>query len=388
MPRRTGRGTLNRVIIEWTRPAYVAVLLGSAAFVVLFVPILALQSRRYGGLNAARLLGAAAFSVYCVALVAYTVLPLPTREWCATHEVGHNLHPFASLDDIRTATAGAGIRGTLTSFAFLQVAFNVVLFVPWGVFMRRYFGLGFITTVLSGFLASFAIEVTQGTGSLGLLGCAYRVADIDDIITNTTGALLGAIVAPVLLGWMPSAERLESRRGHPRPITRTRRLAGMLVDGVLFTAVGASLTLTYRMVVAYGLGRPMPGDDDWFNQAVPALVALVTVVIVPALIGSGASLGQRTMWLEPQFGRQRRLRALLRAATGFGAYATVSAMEKFPGIIGTGWGDLLDTIGTVFIVVTIAAVVFGSSRRGLSFRLSGADLIDARATGQAPTPVA
>ena len=36
-------------------------------------------------------------------------------------------------------------------------------------------------STLLGFCASVAIEVTQSTGALGLLPCAYRVGDVDDV---------------------------------------------------------------------------------------------------------------------------------------------------------------------------------------------------------------
>ena len=42
-----------------------------------------------------------------------------------------------------------------------------------------------------GFLASLLIEVTQLTGIFGLYPCAYRFFEVDDLITNTTGTLLG-----------------------------------------------------------------------------------------------------------------------------------------------------------------------------------------------------
>ncbi|WP_404908945.1 VanZ family protein, partial [Propionibacterium freudenreichii] len=74
-----------------------------------------------------------------------------------------------------------GLRSALTSAVVLQVVFNVVLFVPLGVLLHRYFRRGVITSTLIGLIVSVCIETTQYTGFFGLLPCAYRVADVDDV---------------------------------------------------------------------------------------------------------------------------------------------------------------------------------------------------------------
>ena len=66
-------------------PAYLAVALAAVLFAVIFVPVLAWESRRQGRILPSRVLGAAMFSVYALALVTYTLIPLPTEEWCAAN---------------------------------------------------------------------------------------------------------------------------------------------------------------------------------------------------------------------------------------------------------------------------------------------------------------
>lgn len=69
----------------WIWSGYTALYAGTVLFAVVLVPLLAWQHRRYGGLSPARLLGSAALTVYVVAVVTYTWLPLPprTEAWCA-----------------------------------------------------------------------------------------------------------------------------------------------------------------------------------------------------------------------------------------------------------------------------------------------------------------
>ncbi|GJM76253.1 hypothetical protein HMSSN036_84690 [Paenibacillus macerans] len=58
----------------------------------------------------------------------------------------------------------------------MQVAFNVLLTVPFGMIMRYYFRFGPIRCLLLSFLLSLFFEVTQLTGIFGILttptGCS------------------------------------------------------------------------------------------------------------------------------------------------------------------------------------------------------------------------
>lgn len=361
----------------WTWPAYAGVLLGSLLFIALFAPILVWQSRRFGRLSLTRTVASGLVAVYAMALIAYTLLPLPAGDWCAENIApAVQWRPFHSLDDIAEATQGLTPAATATSFAVLQVVLNVVLFVPWGAFVRRLFGRSVLFAGLSGVAMSLFIEITQGTGVWGLYGCAYRVADVDDVLTNSLGAFAGALLAPLLLWWLPETAPDEKRRADPRPVTRFRRLAGMIVDAALFFAVWFTLTLTYRVVALYGLDREVPDSSDWFDQAVPGVVALMVVVVLPALSGSGASPGQRAIWLAPTF--TSPLGRLRRVAVGFGGYAALSVAETAPVVVDTWAADLLGTVTWFWAVVAIAWVVFDRSARGLSYRVGRAKIGDAR----------
>src|SRR6478736_5103092 len=370
---------------RWTWPAWVGVVGGVAAFVVLLVPVLVVQSRRYGRLSGPRLLGAAAVAVYGVALLAYTLLPLPSGDlaaWCARYGVGGpQLRPFQFVADIRRDTAGLGLGATLRSAAVLQVAFNVLLLVPWGVLARRYLGWGVLGSTLSAAGASLLVETTQTTGIFGLIGCAYRLGDVDDLLTNTLGGLVGALLAPLVLGWMPRSGDLAAGRALPRPVTSARRWLGMLVDAALVTLVGYGITVAYR-------------------------VLLVAVLLwLPPLLGSGASLGQRAMWLEPRWrradgtaGRGPLAARAARGALGAGLWGLLTVLaglpDAWPGGAGAGAGGVIGVVGAVaavaqpvLVVAWVLAVPWSRGHRGLSYALTGAELADARdGAGRAAGP--
>ncbi len=96
-----------------------------------------------------------------------------------------NLQPFATVRLYIRLLSG-GYSETLVRHAFINLAGNVVLFVPLGVFlpgiwprMRKFFV--FVLTVVAGIIG---VEILQ---LLTLLGSC----DVDDLLLNVAGAALG-----------------------------------------------------------------------------------------------------------------------------------------------------------------------------------------------------
>lgn len=362
----------------WRWSAIVGIALGSAVFVALFIPMLVWQSRRFGRLTLGRTVVAGAAAIYGVTILTYTFLPYPDDEWCSTHSSPTPaFKPFHSVDDIAAAVSGLSLGQALRSAAVLQVLMNVVLFVPWGAFSRRLFGRPRWAGVATGFAMSLFIETAQGTGWFGIAPCVYRMADVDDVITNTLGAFIGVLAAPVLLWWIPDPHDDIDHRRTPRPVTRVRRLIGMLIDWATFIAGWAALTIAVRGFDRLELARPRYAHGSWMDQVVPGLIAALVLVILPVLVGSGASLGQRSVWLAPGPGRGARARSLVRLATGLGAYAALTIAETIPGT-SDATRSILSAAAWAVIAASAVAVLLDARARGISFRASGTDLVDAR----------
>lgn len=347
----------------------------------MLVPVLVVQYRLFGRLSPRRVHAVSAVCVYGVALVAYTFLPLPDSTANCTTSGGTRLQlvPFQFVRDIMRETAGLGVVGTLTSGVTLQVVFNVALFVPFGLLVRRFGGRSWVTTTLLGLLASLVIDVTQGTAIWGLFDCAYRVADVDDLLANTLGALVGALLAPRFLAWLPMPDQLASRRLQPTRVTRVRRWTGMVVDLVICAVVSGVVAFGGR-VLAQLLDLSREAVLGGLAAAVPALLAGFVTFVLPTLTGSGPSIGQRLVWLRPTWSTSGSfVRRLLLGAAGI-AWALSIAL-----------GAVIDPEGPVQVVALLLSVpallspvsVFCTRR---SRGLSGAELVDARETGTAVTP--
>lgn len=362
----------------WRWSAITGIVAGTAVFAALFVPLLVWQSQRFGRLTIGRTVVAGAAAIYGVTILTYTLLPFRDDAWCRTHtSPSPSFEPFRSLDDIAAAVSGLSLGQALRSAVVLQVLMNVVLFVPWGAFSRRLLGRPFLVGVASAFAVSVSIETIQGTGWFGLAPCVYRMAEVDDVITNTLGAAVGVVIAPLLLWWIPDPQVDIDQRRTPRPVTRARRLIGMVVDWSAFVAVWAALTIAVRVVDRLELATPLEAHRSWTDQVGPGIVAAVVVGLLPLLLGSGASLGQRAVWLAPARGRKARSRGVLRFATGLGAYATLSISEAIPGSSATT-RSVLSAVGWAILGLSALAVLVDPRARGISFLASGSGLVDAR----------
>ncbi|GAB3605734.1 hypothetical protein GCM10027413_11430 [Conyzicola nivalis] len=358
----------------WVWSAEIGILFGTVLFASAFFPIIAVQYRRYGRFTGLRLLGAGAVSVYLTTLIAYTLLPLPssTEKVCAPSV---ELVPFHSLSDIARETAGDGVLGTLTSPATLQVVFNVLLFVPLGVIVRGFLSRGLLTTVGAGLVASALIELTQYTGIWGIYSCSYRLADVDDLIANTLGALLGGLVGPVALAWMPKERALRAARGTPRPVTVWRRWLGMAIDLALFTAIGAAFAVVYRLVLLAVNGR-VPEAPDGFEAALGSLLPALLVFVLPAIRRTGASLGQTAVWLRPLWPQKASLaRRLFRAASVGGLYGLLVFVSR----LSLPFAPTVGFLAGVLLLAAFVAVPLTRSRAGLSGLFAGASIADERA---------
>ncbi|MGE0023676.1 MAG: VanZ family protein [Hyphomicrobium sp.] len=216
-------------VAQYLENVRLAALWFPAAAALLFLPIWALHRRWYGELHEYRLTISALFIFYLMAAGLFTVLPLPitTPEFCARMAKASHLEltPFGSFAAIpRFANEhglGWGPGDLVRNWAFMQIALNFLLLLPFGTFVRALFRTSFIETLALAFLVSLLFELTQVTGLWGFSDCPYRVFDVDDLIINTTGAGIGWLLWNVFFYVVPDPSAPEHemwyRRGKTPP---------------------------------------------------------------------------------------------------------------------------------------------------------------------------
>ncbi|MCI0156979.1 VanZ family protein [Leifsonia shinshuensis] len=335
--------------------AALALSAGAVVIVLFAVPFVVVSYRRRGGLTFWRTAGWIGTVVYAFAIWTYTIPPLPGPDdaWC----VGAILDPLNSVRGaLHYAAAGTPL---LRNPVLQEMALNVVFFVPLGFLLRAILRRGVAAAAIVGFGVSLLVETTQLTGVWGLLHCAHRFFDVTDLATNTTGAVLGSLLARAFV--RPGADRAGADAHLPRAVTAGRRLTAGLVDllaaGLLAGAVRLLAT---------------PGDAPAVAVAGTLLAFAVHARFV---LATGATLGERAVLLRAQPGRFPAVAARpLRLLVGIGGCILLS-------------GAGLDLAATLLALANAAALLFTPSRRSLAQLSSDLRLADARVTVAARSEV-
>lgn len=338
-----------------------AIAIGFALGVVAFVPYVAISYRRHGHLTARRLLLAFALLVYFLAIWTYTLLPLPDPDTIRC--VGVELDPAGLGRDLATAFASGH---PLTHPAFLQIALNILLFLPLGFFVRLIWHRGWVTATLTGFALSLLIETTQVTGVWGIYPCAYRVFDVGDLITNTSGALLGSILSLLIPLRLRARSAEVEDAALPRPVTAARRLVAMTCDYLSVVLTGLAIGVMLAIIDALATGGTVSTIAAfWYDLAgnlVPFVVTLTYMLIAGRTIGHAAVQLRYTGSRLPVFWSR-----LLRFLGGIGGYQVLVLLP-----------DPWTIAQPIFILVSFVLVFATKDRRGLPGIVSGQRLIDSR----------
>jgi glycopeptide antibiotics resistance protein len=152
-------------------------------FVIACVRLRRMEARRASVLSVAEaLLAASLAAIFAFTIVQVRVL-LPGERADAT---------VANLIPVIPIVQGlASFEADITAFNALG---NVLLFVPLGAALVWRFELRTLHVVVIALVGSIAIEGFQAVAALG------RSVDIDDVLLNVCGALVGALVMRFLLG--------------------------------------------------------------------------------------------------------------------------------------------------------------------------------------------
>ena len=343
-------------------PAILALIVGAVLAVLLFVPLVAASYRRNGAMTPLRTAGWAASLLWVLGLWAYVLLPLPAPDTirCTSAQ----LVPFEFVSEIlRRHAAGTPI---LANLEVHHTLLNILLFTPLGVLLRGIFGLRLRWALLGGFGMSLFVETTQLTGTWGLYACSYRVFDVDDLMTNTLGAVLGWTSA-----WALTRGRaIDTRPTATSHLTAGRRLTGMGADWLVAELLAFVSPAMATMLLVDVLGLPLGTVDDVANLGVGTAVALLVHLAV--LLRTSATIGEHAVLLasEPAGAPGSKPSAgalLVRFGFGIGGYLVLSALPMPWGLAGLAYG-----------LVCAVAVLRDAGHRGLAARLAGLVPVDHR----------
>lgn len=223
------------------------------------IPFAIVQYRKYGYINKIRTGILYSFLLYLITAYYLVIMPLPkSRDVKSNQRTDieyYNLKPFNFIDDIKRETDfdikdTSTYRDLLSERSFLQIFFNILLVVPFGVYLRYYFNKSLLDVILSSFLLSLFFEITQVTGLYGIYNAPYRIFDVDDLMFNTLGGGLGYLIAPMFTFFLPSSKNLDEgvdlenlRVGFPR------RSLAFLIDMLVLSLIP---NFSNNLAIKYG----------------------------------------------------------------------------------------------------------------------------------------
>ncbi|MFE6796878.1 VanZ family protein [Paenibacillus chitinolyticus] len=279
----------------YTQPIFVAAIFFVVLTFALFIPWLIYTYRKYNFLPFSTTLISFSFIFYFLAALFLVLLPLPEiRNTCSLQKPGtqhYSLMPFQFIVDTFgnsgiVLSQPATYRLLFNQPSFYQAFFNFLLLLPFGVYLRYFFqdkkywkkALG-IT-----FLLTLFYEVTQVTGIYGINNCPYRIFDVDDLLLNTTGGVLGFFIAPAVLALFPSKKKINEKAERLLALDEVRGMSVLL-------AVIIDLFIS-NMVVKVVLSMT---NVNMISEFIASTMTLsVTFFIIP-WIWNGSTVGTKIM---------------------------------------------------------------------------------------------
>ncbi|RVU54471.1 VanZ family protein [Anaerosphaera multitolerans] len=312
------------------------------------IPVMIYQYRKYNGVLIKKNLVVFSFILYMITAWFMTILPLPSMDEVANmKDLVPNLTPFKFVRDFLEQSGfefgnPKTWLSSLKSPSFYTVAFNLLLTLPFGVYLRKYFKFSFFKTLLFGLLLSLFYEITQYTGIYGIYPKAYRLADVDDLIVNTVGTVLGYLITPILGIFLPSVEKgVVNTKSEYASILR-RGLA-LVVD---FAIVNIFIDVFKLIFHIFGI------NVEIFHNAITIGLYLLYFIIMP-LIYDGETFGMKLLKIKIisiKNGKLAFKQILIRTFILVGVLVIL-------GILNTGLSKLEQSIATIILGLSIDGIV-------------------------------
>lgn len=212
------------------------------------IPFILSWYHKYGSIHPLRVLIVYSFIFYLITIYFLVILPLPERDEVLRPAcLMMKLVPFSFVNDFLRETSLNILDPTtyITSLmepCFYVVIFNVLMTIPFGMYLRYYFKCSLKRIFVITFLLSLFFEVTQLTGLYFIYPYPYRLFDVDDLILNTLGGLLGYFFMGVIIRYLPTRDCIDKDSLEiGKEVSPLRRITVFFLDVFLylsFTLIG------------------------------------------------------------------------------------------------------------------------------------------------------
>ena len=250
------------------------------------VPYMIHQYRRRGSVPKLHTAIVYSFVFYLMCAYFLVLLPLPAdRTAYVAYAATPQLVPFNFVHEFLAETTflpsdpATWLRVLRDPYIY-EAFFNVLLLLPLGAYLRYYFRRRWWQALIIGFLVTLSFETTQLTGLWGIYEHPYRLFDVDDLIQNTLGAMVGFWLAGPAMRTLPDLRTANLRAAEAGlSASVTRRALSFALDSALTAALAmGSIYLVYRS----GLVAAPIGAKATAAQALEATTAQISDALLPA----------------------------------------------------------------------------------------------------------
>ena len=268
------------------------------------LPYMIYQYRRFGSIPWLRTLVVYSFAFYLLCAYFLVLLPLPEdRSAVVPYAQTPQLVPFNFVHGFLAETTFspsdpstwlAALRDTYVYEAF----FNVLLLVPLGMYLRYYFRRTWWQTLAIGFLVTLSFETTQLTGLWGLYEHPYRLFDVDDLMLNTLGAMIGFWTVGPAMRVLPDIRLVnEEAREAGMRASVTKRALSFFIDLAIALAAAGAATAAAEALGARAAVEAAGASWGTAVQAADAVSFAAFFALAPALT-RGQTLAQKLLRLR------------------------------------------------------------------------------------------
>lgn len=253
-----------------------AVLIFPFIALLITMPFILSQYHKYGSISFFKSVIIYLFVFYLLCTYFLVILPLPKiSEVAMMTSPRTQLIPFDFVIDF-ALNSSFDITNFHTYFKALKESyfyvpvFNIILTVPFGMFLRYYFKCDLTKVIIYSFLLSLFFELTQLSGLYFIYPRGYRLFDVDDLILNTLGGVVGYLICAPLLKILPKIDEVnEGAMEKGMKISGFRRLNSLLLDLFIFLVIEVFVIIVF-------------GDHFYLNLG----VLFIYYFIIPLFLGT------------------------------------------------------------------------------------------------------
>ncbi|MDO4377662.1 MAG: VanZ family protein [Erysipelotrichia bacterium] len=264
--------------ISIVKAAFIAFPLVAA---IVTVPFVLVEYHKYGSVNKLRTLIIYSFILYMITVYFLVILPLSDIEDVRNLTTPTTqLIPFKFIYDFISNTPlklndFSTYIPALKHPSFYTVFFNILMTVPFGMYLNYYYKCDLKKVIKYSFILSLFFELTQLSGLYFIYPRPYRLFDVDDLIMNTLGGICGYFLMNKLNHLLPTRDEIDEKSFNDGlKISGLKRLVLFFLDGLI-----CSVFITFVMM--------------FFNYSFVKYIVIFIYYIVVPLLNNDQTLGSK-----------------------------------------------------------------------------------------------